>query len=270
MKKTKLTTANTGGIPFQALDFQFIQDESWKGIVSHLKALYANYPYGFVVQGCTSTIGGATYDISEGYVFLNGDIIYFPAVTGILLATSPVYYEGTATAEARNYESGGSFTFAESKTVTTSVTSGDTITFTSTGTQRTYLNALTTQPKLKTDIWTPTVTNIANTSSVSGAVCDYVRIGDGLMCSGFIVATATSAGTATSVRITLPTNPSVVFATTDLAKGTCVFQQTGALTSVAASGIVYSESATNTVILSLYTSTGVGAGRIYFNFSYRI
>lgn len=269
MKKTKLSTANTGGVPFQALDFQFIQDESWKGIVSTLKGLYVDYPYGFVVQGCVSTIGGATYDISEGYVYLNGDIIYFPAVTGILLATSPVYYEGTATAEARNYESGGSFTFAESKTVTTTVTSGDTITFTSTGTQRNYKDALVNQTKLKSGTWTPTPTNFANTSALSAGTGEYIRIGNIVSFSCYLPCTITSANTLTSVTFTLPISPTTNFADGAKMRGTCVFIQ-GTFTGTPTSGAVFSSIGTVLGSAVTYSSAFVGAGGFYCTGHYEI
>jgi len=260
MKKTKLSTSNTGGVPFQALDFQFIQDESWKGIVSTLKGLYVDYPYGFVIQGCGSTITGATYDIAEGYVFLNGDIIYFPAVTGIPVANSPVYYEGTATAEARNYESGGSFTFAESKTVTTSVTSGDTITFTSTGTQRTYQDALTSQIKLKGGTWTPTVVNVSNTSSLTGDLGTYIRIGKFISFSCAINLTVTNANTDTRFTFSLPFTPSTNFADGKQVRGTCVFRK-GAPAGVGVTGILVSSTTLGDCIF--YSNTEIGSGSVY-------
>lgn len=81
-----------GGMPLEGDDFDWIQNgaaETFKGVFKAIADLAtgtgnANTLGNFIIAGCEVTdIGGGNSSISEGYVFIDGEILYTPAIASI-------------------------------------------------------------------------------------------------------------------------------------------------------------------------------------------
>lgn len=83
----KLLTPN-GGMPLYNDDLRFMQQANFDSFKALLGMLSEITP-GFILSGCQVTEGPTTFDVSEGYVCIDGEILYAPARTNIANALKP-------------------------------------------------------------------------------------------------------------------------------------------------------------------------------------
>lgn len=91
-----------GGMPLEGDDFRWFQDgyaEAFKGVFSEIARrvstsvlgqgqvgffIHPNYEGNFVITGCEVTsIGSGNVSVAEGFVFIDGEVLYFPAVASM-------------------------------------------------------------------------------------------------------------------------------------------------------------------------------------------
>ena len=112
----------------------------------------------------------------------------------------------------------------------------------------------------------PTLSASNNVTSSSVSTCQYMRVGNVVTVSGRISITATSALTATSIRISLPITGNA-FTSQDQAGGTGYFQNGSA----SATCKFYASNATLfTVDMLYYTGATTPLSDFYFSFTYQI
>lgn len=70
----KLLTNFNGGFPFVLDDVRFLQDAIWQGLEGLTKAFGNCRLVGAVVSD-----NGTSYDVTEGFIILNGEVLYVPA-----------------------------------------------------------------------------------------------------------------------------------------------------------------------------------------------
>lgn len=87
-----------GGMPLEGDDFKFFQDayaEAFTGVFKEISdrvptTAHPNTFGNFIISGCIITdIGGGNSSISDGFVFIDGEILYAPAVASISTASLP-------------------------------------------------------------------------------------------------------------------------------------------------------------------------------------
>lgn len=95
MKKLKATIPN-GGAPLGAFPVlrELFDEETKNAIEALLFSVVDGDTQGVVLKGCAVTGIVSDYDIAEGYVYLDGEVMFYPGVTGL----SAVNYVKAATA----------------------------------------------------------------------------------------------------------------------------------------------------------------------------
>jgi hypothetical protein len=73
----KLITTNLGGYPFVLNDLRWIDD----AVRDAFKAIFSAYDERFIISGCELTYNpiSQTYSCTEGYIYLNGEILHCAA-----------------------------------------------------------------------------------------------------------------------------------------------------------------------------------------------
>lgn len=74
----KLKTLATGGFPFVLDDLRFTHnayEEAFKGILSAFGIAPTET---FILSGCKRTVGGGVVSVTEGYISLQGEVLYMP------------------------------------------------------------------------------------------------------------------------------------------------------------------------------------------------
>lgn len=139
MKKFKSPISN-GGVPAYISDLLFMQDEAWHGILGPL-SMFDSDVQGVAVSGCVAT-GSSTLAITAGYVYLNGELMYFPGTASI---AAPAYIvPDTIVNTPRNFKDGTTnvVTVTKNAKAQTSSVAGQYIQITSNAVVNTYLLAL--------------------------------------------------------------------------------------------------------------------------------
>jgi hypothetical protein len=116
----------------------------------------------------------------------------------------------------------------------------------------------------KFDIYTPTLTNVANVAAATANPCNYMRVTGGVMVSGVITVTPTAAGVSTGVGISLPVAPVTAFSAAGQCAGTAC---TGTIASEVAS--ILTDTANNRAEMRWMTTSNV-IHSMYFTFLYRL
>lgn len=92
----KLITTPNGGFPLRSNDFRFIDEsvrDAFKGIVSMLYSGSVMNNEAVILSGCELThLGGASYNRSEGFISIGGEICYFPGQTYANVFGFPKYF----------------------------------------------------------------------------------------------------------------------------------------------------------------------------------
>lgn len=70
----RLDTTPLGGVPFDWDDWKWEQDGVREAFFGLISAWGIDPADSFIISGCTSTLNGLNYDISEGYIALSGEI----------------------------------------------------------------------------------------------------------------------------------------------------------------------------------------------------
>lgn len=84
-------------MPLHLDDFVFMQDagfEAFRGLCEVFKVLpEANVSgFGFVISGCERTDNGSESDFAEGFLCIDGEILYVPALTGVPNSFAPTFF----------------------------------------------------------------------------------------------------------------------------------------------------------------------------------
>lgn len=106
----RLVSTDLGGFPFVSDDLRFIES----GVMEALSALVSPYigsSNGLIISGCDRTIVGGNINISEGFIFLQGEIYYVPAQTVLDEGKTYNYFE-----VLENYDPAGEKQFQNSAT----------------------------------------------------------------------------------------------------------------------------------------------------------
>lgn len=91
MKKL-VSPGNGGGAPLHLDDFVRLQDEGAKPFQELCKAINGGNP--FIISGCVVTGPvSSNYAISEGYIYINGDILHYPGTSATTMPAT--IYEDT-------------------------------------------------------------------------------------------------------------------------------------------------------------------------------
>ena len=72
-----------GGMPLYGDDLRFIQESYFEGFKALLAMISEISPNGFIISGCKVTQQSGTFDVSEGYICIQGEICYAPAVSAV-------------------------------------------------------------------------------------------------------------------------------------------------------------------------------------------
>ncbi len=113
--------------------------------------------------------------------------------------------------------------------------------------------------KIKSGTYDPTVTIVSNVDSAFATECQYMRVINTVTVSGSVSIDATAAGT-TQVRLTLPTQATLVIAANLAGTGVSVTSQIPA--------VIYGDTATSTALFE-YSGTGI-TDVFYFQFTYQV
>jgi hypothetical protein len=109
--------------------------------------------------------------------------------------------------------------------------------------------------------YTPTLTNVANTSSLTAFACQYLRVGNSVTVSGKLTLDPITAATLTQIGISLP-----------IASDFATNQQCGGVGSsglVTAAGAIYADTSNNRAEF-IHNCVGTAAYDVYFTFTYVI
>jgi hypothetical protein len=109
--------------------------------------------------------------------------------------------------------------------------------------------------------YTPTLTNVANTSSLTAFSCQYLRVGSVVTVSGKLTLDPVAGATLTQIGISLPIASD--FATNEQCGGV------GSSGLVTAAGAIYADTANNRAEF-IHNSVGTAAYDVYFSFTYLI
>jgi hypothetical protein len=192
--------------------------------------VYRNSVIGLVMAG-----NGSTYDLS--LLSKNGgSVMLVPTGTNNTEFYGNALFSGTTVTASSFIKSGGTssqFLMADGSVSTQTTSSGT---------------------------YTPTVTDIANTTSNVARVCQYLRVGNTVTVSGFIDLTVTAGATSTIVEISLPIASNFSAVENCAGGGTA---GTATLTSVYGS-------VTNDKATVFFVSSGTGSTAVAFQFTYTI
>lgn len=111
--------------------------------------------------------------------------------------------------------------------------------------------------------YTPTLTNVQNTSSLTARVCQYMRVGNVVTVSGSFSATMTSSGAATTIRMTLPV-------ASNFTQQWQLGGGGGARNTTTQSALIISADTTNDAASIDWVSAVSGALEHFFSFTYQI
>jgi len=190
MKKIVSPLAN-GGAPFYSGDINgTIQDEIYKVLIASFQAwgYFPGITNGKILSGMYYTSINTmtqTANISEGYVLLNGDIIYFPAYSGSYM--TKVYQNPASTFTTRVFNDASVHNFDETKTVivTAGATTGEYINLDvniveSARINHDIWNQLNAKANISQGAWTAIVPT-APWTATAGYTCSYRRGTTGLI-----------------------------------------------------------------------------------------
>ncbi|NJM93280.1 MAG: hypothetical protein HC842_00235 [Cytophagales bacterium] len=156
--------AKTGGQRvYTAEDIRLVQQEALAAINELLREAPSLAGDSFILSGCLLSGTGGNYAISSGYVYIDGRVRRFDAVSGI--STLPRYIIGVKVEESiRDFQLGGSFPVVDNYKAELSSTPGDGsfIAVELTGSKRFYDSVLKTKLgiNLKANISQPSWTNL--------------------------------------------------------------------------------------------------------------
>ena len=71
----KFITSDNGGLPIQLDDFRFIDDAVRDALTGIMSAYGIAADESFILSGAGSTLNGLNYDIADGYISLDGEIL---------------------------------------------------------------------------------------------------------------------------------------------------------------------------------------------------
>jgi hypothetical protein len=103
----KLNTVHTGlKVPFNWDDLGWMQSSLSDAIKGILTGLVPAGSLGFKLSGCSVSIFGGIYTVSEGWIFFNNEVIYVPGNSTTPIAGESVYFSTEESAEANGLKVG--------------------------------------------------------------------------------------------------------------------------------------------------------------------
>lgn len=117
---------------------------------------------------------------------------------------------------------------------------------------------------IKSGTYTPTLTGVANTSSTTAYVCQYMRVGNTVTVSGLIQITPYASSTITTISVSLPISSN--FSASSNAGGT----GGGITSSVFHTGAISANGGGTTVALSYVSTQNAFSDDFQFSFTYQI
>jgi len=104
--KFQLDLSNTGGMPFELDDLDYLQN----GINEAFKDMFSAYGDSFVLTGCEVTTAVPNYNVSAGLIVLNGEVLPF-AGGSVPISLNVDYFELSIT-----YDPAGNEVFQDTST----------------------------------------------------------------------------------------------------------------------------------------------------------
>lgn len=123
MKKLKSTIPD-GGAPLGAFPVlrELFDEETKNAIEALLYSVADGETEGFVLKGCEVTGISSDYDIAEGYIYVDGEVLYYAGSEG---NSTPVYLKkDTVTEESGVFADGASKAYIDVNTATEYTTTG--------------------------------------------------------------------------------------------------------------------------------------------------
>ncbi len=209
-------------------------------------------------------------DGSSGSVTLEAPTINDPAITGTataevlsvsgMLTAEDLTVSSTATVTALNVL--GDLTVGDELTVNGVATFGGDINL-GNATSDTVTLSGTLAGLWGPGTYSPTATAIANCSAVSALDSIYIRLGNHILCYGYVYFTVTSTSAITQIGISLPVASN--FTVTTDAFGKCA----GPFQTGNHSAIIYADGTNDRVVID-FTSSGTGAHSMQYDFMYKV
>lgn len=101
----KLNTTDNGGFPLDLDDIRWLQDGIAEGFKGLLSAFGINPADSFIISGCAVVDNAPNYDIAEGYISLNGEVLYVPAHSLAQTGGHTYYWDLEVTYDSSGLES---------------------------------------------------------------------------------------------------------------------------------------------------------------------
>lgn len=164
----KLKTTQNGGFPFVLDDLKWMDDSYREGIAGILSAFELNPNDTIILSGCVKTSSGTTVTVTEGFLFLNREILYFPGGNLTLNHPASVYFDLDVA-----YDSSGNKLFEDATTNQTyEVRRAKLVTGPPIAYPKTIYEVMSSK-LVKTDLWN---TNDSNVLASSVALSDLYNV----------------------------------------------------------------------------------------------